>query len=71
MLSQDQLLPIKLLYRLFNQYDFLSRKALANQFIVVTAQADNSPFYNSWKVTKLLHETEAKVYLTQLEKWKL
>ena len=30
----------------------------------------NSPFYSSWKVTKLLHETEAKVILAQLEKRK-
>ena len=29
----------------------------------------NSPFHGSWKVTKLLHETEAKVILAQLEKW--
>ena len=27
-------------------------------------------FHGSWKVTKLLHETEAKVVLAQLEKWK-
>ena len=29
-----------------------------------------SPFHGSWKVTKPLHETEAKVELAQLEKWK-
>ena len=28
----------------------------------------NSPFHSSWKVTKLLHETE--VDLARLEKWK-
>ena len=27
-------------------------------------------FHSSWKVTKLLHETEAKVDLVRLEKWK-
>ena len=30
----------------------------------------NSPFWGSWKVTKLLRDTEAKVVLAQLEKWK-
>ena len=30
----------------------------------------NSPFHSSWKVTKLLHETEAKVEFAQLEKCK-
>ena len=30
----------------------------------------NSPFHGSWKVAKLLHETEAKVALAQLGKWK-
>ena len=30
----------------------------------------NSSFHGSWKVTKLLHETEVKVALTQLEKGK-
>ena len=30
----------------------------------------NSIFHSSWKVTKLLHETEEKVVLAQLEKWK-
>ena len=30
----------------------------------------NSPFHSSWKVTKPQHETEAKVELAQLEKWK-
>ena len=30
----------------------------------------NRPFHSSQKVTKLLHETEAKVDLAQLEKWK-
>ena len=29
-----------------------------------------SPFRGSWKVTKLLHETKAKVVLAELEKWK-
>ena len=29
----------------------------------------NSPFHSSWKVTKILHETEAKTDLAQLEKW--
>ena len=28
------------------------------------------PFHSSWKATKLLHETKAKVDLAQLEKWK-
>ena len=27
----------------------------------------NRPIYSSWKETKLLHETEAKVDLAQLE----
>ena len=31
---------------------------------------DNRPFHSSWKVTKPLHETETKVDLAQLEKWK-
>ena len=30
----------------------------------------NRPFHSSQKVTKLLHEAEAKVDLAQLEKWK-
>ena len=30
----------------------------------------NSPSHSSWKVTKPLHETEAKVELAQLERWK-
>ena len=30
----------------------------------------SSPFHSSWKVIKLLHETEAKVVLEPLEKWK-
>ena len=30
----------------------------------------SSPFHSSLKVTKSLHETEAKVELAQLEKWK-
>ena len=30
----------------------------------------NNSFYDSWKVTKLPHETESKVILAQLEKWK-
>ena len=29
----------------------------------------NRSFHSSWKVTKLLHETETKVDLAQLEKW--
>ena len=33
-------------------------------------QCSNSPFHNSLKVTKPLHETEAKVELAQLEKGK-
>ena len=31
----------------------------------------NSPFLGSWKVTKLLHENEAKVVLAQLKKWEI
>ena len=38
--------------------------------ITKTRQLYNSPFHGSWKVTKPLHETEAKVELAQLEKWK-
>ena len=30
----------------------------------------NNPFHSSWKVTKVLHETEAKVEFAQLEKYK-
>ena len=30
----------------------------------------NSPFHSSWKATKFLHETEAKVEFAQLEKCK-
>ena len=38
--------------------------------VVAALKSLNSPFHGSWKVTKLLHETEAKVALAQLEKWK-
>ena len=30
----------------------------------------NNPFHGSWKVTKLLHETKARVDLAQFENWK-
>ena len=33
-------------------------------------QSVNSSFHSSWKVTKPLYETEAKVDLAQFEKWK-
>ena len=39
-------------------------------FKSVTDKKNNSPFHSSWKVTKPLHETKAKVKLAQLEKWK-
>ena len=38
--------------------------------INTTVRSCNSAFHGCSKVTKLLHETEAKIALTQLEKWK-
>ena len=34
---------------------------------IFICEAVNRPFHGSWKVTKLLHESEAKVVLVQLE----
>ena len=41
-----------------------------DEYNTYTTAADYRSFHSSWKVTKLLHETETKVDLAQLEKWK-
>ena len=54
---------LKLAEKIFGPVNFIDKPVLESLHV-------NSAFHSSWKVTKLLHETEAKVVLAQLAKWK-